>query len=336
MEKTASASWAPPAWFVNVNKSVFGEKTTQFVASLPETVMQLSMRWGLTIGSPYADILQNYVAQAVCRDGTEAVFKISADKKMIRRQIDTLIRFNGDGAVKLLAADPECGALLMERANPGHRLSSSFDDETSVLIDTFRRLWHAEDQSRSTAIPTLSFLAQSWLPGEIAGMRHALLAAGLGEQVLVVDAAEQALGDLLPCSTEEILLHGDLHAGHVLSAGQGRWLSIDPLGIFGERAFDAAALFRDDSASLKLEGNTEKALSRRMHRLVHELGLDWERLRGWGLVQAAFARNWHFKVGSSSSDWSATTKFLTRAAHLFLGICGSFLALHQFGAVIVI
>lgn len=318
MGRTGSASWAPPEWFVNVNKSVFGEKTTQFVVSLPETVTQLSIRWDVTIGSPYDDILQNYVAQAVCRDGTEAVFKISADKKMIRRQIDTLIRFNGGGVVKLLAADPECGALLMERVKPGHRLSTSFDDETSVLIEIFRRLWRAEDQSRSAAIPTLKYLGQNWLPGEVAAMRRALLAAGLGEQVVVVDAAEKVLGDLISRSTEEILLHGDLHAGHVLSAGQGRWLSIDPLGIFGERAFDAAALFREDSASLKLESNPEKALALRMRRLADELGLDWERLRGWGLVQSVFARNWYFKVGNPSLDWSTTTKFLTRAAGLLL------------------
>lgn len=318
--------WAPPEWFLNVNRNAYGEKAVELAQGIPATIEYLSMHWDIRITAPYGNMLQNFVVPFVRNDGSDAVLKISADRRMILRQAATLARLGGHGTIKLIDADLDRGALLMERATPGEPLNGSFDDETSALIESFRRLWRAPNQTRSVAIPSVTIVGTDWMPGEMKETRRALLANGMADQVAIVDEAERLLGDLLSSNKEEVLLHGDLHAGHLLS-GKGRWLAIDPLGIFGERAFDVGTIFRDDRKSLRVAANPNELLAQRLYRLALELDVDWERIRGWGLVQAVYARNWRLKVGLPSPDWSISTKFLANSAQrLFYGVLGPLIA----------
>src|SRR5207249_62457 len=51
--------------------------------------------------------------------------------------------YEGRGAVRLIDADDEAGVLLLERCEPGTRLSQIEDDEvaTAIAADVIRRLW---------------------------------------------------------------------------------------------------------------------------------------------------------------------------------------------------
>ncbi|MGQ0670761.1 MAG: aminoglycoside phosphotransferase family protein, partial [Actinomycetota bacterium] len=63
-----------------------------------------------------------FVAPVERADGTRAVLKISYLDDETRHEGDALAFWDGDGAVRLLDADPGIGALLLERLEPGTSL----------------------------------------------------------------------------------------------------------------------------------------------------------------------------------------------------------------------
>ncbi len=52
-------------------------------------------------------------------DGTPAVLKLTNPHRESEQEADALERWDGDGAVRLLARDDERNALLLERCEPG-------------------------------------------------------------------------------------------------------------------------------------------------------------------------------------------------------------------------
>nr|MDQ3822986.1 aminoglycoside phosphotransferase family protein [Actinomycetota bacterium] len=71
-----------------------------------------------------------------------------------------------------------------------------------------------------------------------------------------------------------------------LRAQREPWLAIDPKPLVGEREFDAASLLRDRHDRLLADPNPRAHLRGRVDFLAGELGLDRDRVRGWGLVHA--------------------------------------------------
>lgn len=100
---------------------------------------------------------------------------------------------------------------------------------------------------------------------------------------------EEAVGFLreaAPSQGEQVLLHQDLHGGNVLRATREPWLAIDPKPLVGEREFDTASLLRDRRPELLGDPGAAARVRRRLDQLAGELGLDRERMRGWGVAHA--------------------------------------------------
>jgi streptomycin 6-kinase len=92
---------------------------------------------------------------------------------------------------------------------------------------------------------------------------------------------------------DAVLLHQDLHGGNVLRSARG-WLAIDPKPLVGERAFDVASLLRDRRDDLARDPDAAWRIRRRLDFYSDRLGLDRERVRGWGI---AHALAWGFEGG---------------------------------------
>jgi streptomycin 6-kinase len=102
------------------------------------------------------------------------------------------------------------------------------------------------------------------------------------------------------------VLHGDLHHYNVLAARREPWLAIDPKGVVGEPAYDTAALLHNPVEVLETP-RPGKVLERRIDLLSQELGLDRERVRGWGLAQAVLAAYWGLE--DSGQVWEEALVF---------------------------
>jgi len=185
------------------------------------------------------------------------------------------LRFwDGHGAVRLLAHDPQRRALLLERCVPGTPLGTAYDDAVlEVAAGLMQRLWRPP--SEDAPWPRLETEAARWL--DELPERYERLGRPFERPVL--DAALDAIRTLGPTQDDVVLCHQDLHGGNILRAEREPWLAIDVKPIVAEQAYDAVAIVRDDSPRLA-------DVRRRLDVLAGLLGLDRERIRGWGIAKS--------------------------------------------------
>jgi len=217
-------------------------------------VDELVERWRLTLGDEYPPGAAGRAFRAELPDGTRAVLKLTNPHREAEQEADALERWDGDGAVRLLARDDERHALLLERCEPGSFLSEWDGDRLGVLIGLLPRLWKSADGFHTLA----DEVAQWALDGEVAELAR----------------------ELASSQRELVLVHQDLHGENVLAAEREPWLVIDPKPLAAEREFAAASIVR----SFEL-GHSKRDALYRLDRLCSELGLDRERALGWTVVQ---------------------------------------------------
>jgi streptomycin 6-kinase len=254
---------------------------------LPAIIAGCEERWDLLVGTPFPGLSFNYVAPAVRSDGSEAVLKLSLpENSELRREAEALGVFDGRGAVRLLELDLERGAMLLERLVPGGALESVRDDgeATAAAAGVLAELWRPAPADHTFP------LVSDWAWG-FERLRRSF-GGGTGPvPAPLVERAEAIFSELLASQDEPVLLHGDLHHGNVLSARRRPWLAIDPKGVVGELAYDTGALLRNPARLLK-EPSPGAVLAKRIDQLSGELGLESERVRGWGFAQAVLAACW--------------------------------------------
>ena len=96
------------------------------------------------MGEPFRgpEVTAAWVAPVRLADGTPAVLKVGLPHFEVRDEIAGLRFWNGDGAVRLLDADGELNAMLLERCDPGTHLRRLPEpDQDVVLAGLLRRLW---------------------------------------------------------------------------------------------------------------------------------------------------------------------------------------------------
>ena len=278
-----------------------GAAGAEWLERLPAIVARCEERWSLAVGPPFPELTYNYAAPAVRADGTAAVLKLSFPDAEFRAEAEALRLFDGRGAVRLLELDPDHGAMLLERLEPGVPLTSVRDDEeaTSIAADVLGELWRPAPPDHP--FPTVA----DWARG-LARLRRNF-GGGTGPlPAPLVERAEALFAELLDSQAEPVLLHGDLHHYNVLAAGRRPWLAIDPKGVVGEPAYDTGALLRNP-AELLGTPRPGKALERRLDLLCERLDLDRARVAGWGMSQAVLAAYWSWE--DSGRVWDEALAF---------------------------
>ena len=204
-----------------------------WLEQLPGIVHELRVRWSLTLSAPFdgADVSCAWVAAAVRRDGSSAVLKLGMPHMEGAQELHGLRFWDGNAIVRLLEADEELNAMLLERCDPGTSLRECPEiEQDAVIARLLRRLWRRSP--RSHPFRPLSTMLEHWA-GETLASAPEWLDAGLVREGL------RAFGELSRPSADEVLLFTDLHAGNVLRATREEWLAIDPKPFVGDRAYDA-------------------------------------------------------------------------------------------------
>lgn len=212
-------------------------------------------------------------------DGTPAVLKLAPPRARPESERAALAHWGGLGAVQLLEAEAEDGALLLERLHPDVSVRSL--PEARALLEaagTLRRLWVA---------PPAGHVFET--VAERTGRQAVAMRAGAGtdpETAPLVEAALAARTELVAAPPEELLLHGTFRQSKVLSGDRMPWLAVGPDPVVGESAFDLARLVRDRVEDLIAASSGPSTTRRRIKRLAESLEVDQERLRGWTLFRA--------------------------------------------------
>jgi len=275
-----------PDSFARTLLDLFNDTGVVWLNNLPNLISDCERRWSLTVLLPF-ELSYNYVAPAIRADGIDVVLKAGVPNPELLTEIAALRHYDGHGIVRLLDADPEQGVMLVERLRPGIPLVTLADDKqaTSIAAQVMKQLWRPVPPDH--LFPTV----HKWAAGMKRLREH--FGGGTGPlPVRLVETAESLFAELLASMDTPVLLHGDLHHWNILSAEREPWLALDPKGVVGEPAYEVGALLRNPLPQLLNWPQPGRILARRVDQLSEELGIDRQRLIGWGVAQAVLSAWW--------------------------------------------
>ncbi|WP_307871104.1 aminoglycoside phosphotransferase family protein [Micromonospora sp. C51] len=245
----------------------------EWLAGLPGRLATCARRWSLRLGPPFGYAFASLAVPADLPDGTRAVLKVQFPDTESEHEATALRRWDGDGAIRLFAHDPDLRALLVERCDPGTPLHAlPLDAALDAVVALLPRLWVPAGQP----FTSLTEAATGWASRLPVKWER----AGRPFERRLVDAALDLLGGLTGSQAAQVLVNQDLHAANVLRAGREPWLVIDPKPLVGEREFSVVPMVRGTEL-----GHSRAAVRHRLDRLSAELGLDRDRVLGWTIGQ---------------------------------------------------
>jgi streptomycin 6-kinase len=249
--------------------------SSAWLTRLPVTVRDLERRWSLTLGRPFdcEEVSCAWVAPVMLADGTPAVLKVGMPHLEGEHEIEGLRFWNGDPTVRLLDADDDLGAMLLERCEPGTHLRAVPETEQDfVLAGLLRRAWRSSPSPHP--FRPLSVLVANWSEETLAQQEHwpdtALVREGL-----------DLFSELLRTTLENVLLVTDLHAGNVLRAQREPWLVIDPKPFVGDPAYDVTQHLLNCTARMRADPSGS------IRRFADLVGMEYERVRLWTFARLA-------------------------------------------------
>jgi streptomycin 6-kinase len=266
-----------------------GPDWSAWLDRLPRLFREVLDEWGLARdGDRLWHGFCSLVAPVLTDDGERAVLKVSfdGDDESLHEAL-TLQHWHGDGAVRLLRADPHRRAMLLERLDR-RDLTDMWDVEACEIVAGLYARIH---RPAPPQLATVTSFVGRWLYDLAAQPRDIPIPHRYRDQAL-------ALGhDLItdPASVGRIV-HGDLHYQNVLAApaglrsDRGEWLVIDPKPMSGDPHYEVAPMLwnRYD----ELAGDVRLGIRRRFHTLVDRAALDEARARDWVVVRMVLNAHW--------------------------------------------
>jgi streptomycin 6-kinase len=279
---------------VQMVRNAGGATGRAWLAAVPGMVAEFAARWELSLGPPFEGGCVAWVAPAERADGSRVVLKVSFVDEETRHEAAALALWAGRGGVRLLDAEPERGAMLLERLEPGTPLLDHQDlgEAVSIGCGVLRRLWRPLPTGHPFAL--VHDLATGWA-SELPETWERL---GRPFERVLLDTAVAWCAELATAE-ELVLVNRDFHLGNVLAAEREPWLAIDPKPLAGERAFDTGHLLR----STLRERPDQARLDHLVEQFAGELALDPARIRAWALVRSVEDALWGLGSGQTDGAW---------------------------------
>lgn len=262
--------------------NLYGKIGKEWLKSLPNIIEKLSKQWQLTNVKPVKNMSWNFVALATRKDNLPVVLKISCDKKLIQDEYNTLKQFDGNGAIKVLDIITEYNALLLEQAIPGYLLKEhhplKIEDTINIYADVVKKL------SKHELSDTNYTHAKEWC-NAIDRIQNPRIAKHF------IEKSMQLRSELLNTAQHEYLCHGDLHLENIIQHGSN-WIIIDPKGIIGEMAFEAAAFDLISKDEMKDVSTISSKVIDRITQLSKALEISFDRLLSWIFLRIIISAQW--------------------------------------------
>jgi len=280
-----------PGAFVEATVRREGDAGRRWLDGLPALVDGLLERWRCRVDGPPRHGEVALVVPVTCPSGP-AVLKVSFPRPGNRSEPGALRQFAGGGAVRLLDADEDVFALLLERA--GDRTLAS-EPSAEHAIEIAGALAHRLAVPAAPGTPSLADTTAGWAEQ----LSQQLAASDDPPPARAVDRARETITALGGDRTTT-LLHGDLHDGNVLAADREPWLAIDPKGWRGTAAYDAFTVIAGRPGQLRATDDLDRQLRARIRRYSSAAGVDHDlaaaccqaRATSSLLYQQASSGNW--------------------------------------------
>jgi streptomycin 6-kinase len=254
-----------------------GPDWAEWVDHLPRLAEGLLDEWELEQDGWAMHGYTSLVLPVVTALHEPAALKIAFPHEEAEHEHLALSRWAGDGAVRLLRADPHRRAMLLERLQ--HRTLADVHalEACEVVAGLYHRL-------HVPALPQLRTLAAS-LERSAEDLARLPRSAPLPHR-LVEQAGSLSLDLAADTGTRARVLHGDLHYTNVLAAEREPWLAIDPKPVSGDPHSELAPMLWNRFDEIEAgPGGVRAGVRRRFHALVDAAGFDEDRARDWVVVR---------------------------------------------------
>jgi streptomycin 6-kinase len=269
------------------DQAELGEDWASWLDRLPGLVAALLDDWQLE--RDLDEVWHGYASVVVpvrTPEGAPAALKVTfdGDDESLHEAL-ALQHWSGEGAVRLLRADPARRALLLERL---HR-----EDLTSLpdlaACEVVARLYGRLHRPAMPQLRTVTSYVDQWVEALAADGPALPMPRRLVQQAVI-------LGRALVSDPDSVgtVVHGDLHYENVLAADREPWLAIDPKPMSGDPHYEPAPMLWNRWDEVLASGHARTAVRRRFHTLVDDAGLDEERARDWVVVRSVLNAHWTY------------------------------------------
>ncbi|WP_240641431.1 aminoglycoside phosphotransferase family protein [Nocardioides ferulae] len=291
-----------------------GAQFAAFLDRLPGLLRELLDEWELTPDGEMAHGFCAAVLAVRATDGAAAALKVGWPHPEAEHEHLALQHWHGDGAVRLLRADPRRSALLLERLSTAD-LADLWDVEACEVVGGLYRRLHVPAPPQ---LRRLSSDAARWGEELAALPRDAPVPRRLVDQ-----AAALARGFASDEATDGRLLHTDLHYGNVLAGDREPWLAIDPKPLSGDPHFEVAPMLWNRWPELVAAPRSVRdGVRLRFETLVDVGGLDEERARGWVVVRVLRLAWGRLQDPPGARRRTSTEELLTRCVTIAKAVQG--------------
>lgn len=272
--------------------NVWGDKGSKWLENLPNIISELSAHWNLSFVEPVENMSYNYVATAKQNHNTPVVLKFSCDKVLIEDEYRALKHFNGVGSIRVIDSATHYNALLLEQAIPGCLLKANHPKDIESTIEIYAGVVKA---LASKPLPKTGYTqVEKWCQA-IDRIKDPRI------NLNYIDKAKELKDHLLSSSENEYLCHGDLHLENIIRH-ENSWLSIDPKGIMGELAFEAAAFDLVDKSERHEPETIPDKINERLSLLANSLEIPTDRLRAWVFLRVIISAQWFIEDNGSLDE----------------------------------
>lgn len=292
----------PPDFLVY---AVRGADWSRWLASLPRLIEQVLGEWELDWDGSLLTGETAVALPVVTEPGELAVLKVGFPHPEADHEHLALRAWGGQGAVRLLRADPRRSLLLLERADAGRDLSTlPILDACEVTGQVYARL----HRSPLPQLRQLSALAGQWAE-ELIELR----ALQVVPRRLIEAAVGLARDFAADPNTDRALIHTDLHYGNILAAEREPWLVIDPKPLTGDPAYEVAPLLWNRWDEALASSNARAAVLERLYTVVDVAELDEDRVRDWVVVRCLVNVLWSSGTDGEAANSDLVTRSMTIA-----------------------
>jgi streptomycin 6-kinase len=273
---------------VAVRARAVSQGADAWLAGLDDQVGELCAEWRLRLGRVLDGGTASLVVEVTCADGSPAVLKLALPDVGFHDQLRLLELADGRGYVRVLRADHERNAALLESL--GGRLSESGlepAEQIAVVCDLLQVAWQ---------VPRERYLEQPWNNAD----ELASLITDLWDrhdhpcpQAVVDHALECARRRAAVPREQWVVVHADPHPNNVLQVRRDRdgsvggYVFVDPTGFLADPSYDVGILMRDWTAQLLGDAAADAPgwLARQCALAAARTGLDQDAVWEWAYVE---------------------------------------------------
>jgi streptomycin 6-kinase len=289
--------------FIDTIHRVFGDDGRTWLPRLPRILARCRSRWGLSVGVPSPAMSLNYLEFTTTADGDPVVLKVGVPNDELYTEMEALTLYDGHSAVRLLDAERELGALLLQRLQPGTMLWELGDNarETRIAAQIMRTLHACTLHAPLPAGHSFLTFAR-WVRRAFHLTRAGWDPNGRMPRDLL-DQAERAFNAIERSPAPRALLHGDLHHENMLYDGTQGWAAIDPKGVIGAPILELGRFVQNQLPPGSAPERRAALVRERIEVFSTELGHAPKAIAASALVDCVLSHCWCFEDETLGEDW---------------------------------